>query len=77
MNFYRLAVGDVLGLTPPEIDSTDRKLSENLIRILLQMRIEARQKNDFEMADKIRNDLAALGIEVKDTREGFEWKLTS
>ena len=27
------------------------------------------------MADRIRNELIALGFEIKDTKDGFEWKL--
>jgi cysteinyl-tRNA synthetase len=27
------------------------------------------------LSDKIRDDLAALGFEVKDTKDGFTWRL--
>lgn len=74
--FYRVAVYEILGMEVPEKPDGDEALSESLIRFLLQMRIDARQKKDFELADRIRDEMAGLGIEVKDTKDGFEWKLT-
>jgi cysteinyl-tRNA synthetase len=75
-SFYRLAVNEILGLNAPEVEKGDNTLSESLIRFLLQMRIDARQRKDFALADRIRDEMAALGIEVKDTKNGFEWKRT-
>jgi cysteinyl-tRNA synthetase len=45
------------------------------VDMLLQMRLEAKQNKDWAASDKIRNELTALGFEIKDTKEGFEWKL--
>ena len=45
------------------------------IDMLLQMRLEAKQNKDWATSDKIRNELTALGFEIKDTKDGFEWKL--
>ena len=45
------------------------------IDLLLQMRLEAKQNKDWATSDKIRNELTALGFEIKDTKDGFEWKL--
>ena len=73
-NFYKIAVGELLGLSSAKGNDADHTLNENLIRILLQMRIDARQRKDFALADRIRDELAGQGIEIKDTREGFEWK---
>jgi cysteinyl-tRNA synthetase len=39
------------------------------------MRIDARKNKDFDMADRIRDEMARLGVEVMDTKDGFEWKL--
>ena len=44
---------------------------------MLQMRIDARDDKNFILADKIRDELTALGVEVKDTKDGFEWKLNA
>ncbi len=72
--FYSLAVRDILGLRPPEKASGGEGLAGALIDLLLQMRTEARERKDFETTDRIRDELARLGIEVKDTKDGYEWK---
>jgi len=73
--FFRLAVNDVLGLSAREKKGGDNTLMENLVKLLLQMRIDARKNKDFELADRIRDEMTRLGIEVMDTKDGFEWKL--
>jgi cysteinyl-tRNA synthetase len=39
--------------------------------------MEAKADKNWATADKIRNELNALGVEIKDTKEGFEWNLKS
>jgi cysteinyl-tRNA synthetase len=73
--FYGVAVQDILGLVPEGERSGDQELTGKLVDLLLQMRTEARNNKDFDMADRIRDEMARLGIEVMDTKEGFEWKL--
>ena len=31
---------------------------------------------DWATSDKIRNELTAMGFEIKDTKDGAEWKLS-
>jgi cysteinyl-tRNA synthetase len=45
------------------------------VDMLLQIRLQAKQNKDWVTSDKIRNELTALGFEIKDTKDGFEWKL--
>lgn len=45
------------------------------VDMLLEMRMQAKANKDWATSDKIRNELTALGFEIKDTKEGFEWKL--
>ena len=45
------------------------------IDMLLDMRQQAKQNKDWATSDKIRNELTAFGFEIKDTKDGFEWKL--
>ena len=40
---------------------------------LLEKRERAREERDFELSDKLRDELLQLGIEVRDTSEGQEW----
>ncbi len=73
--FYQLAVRDIMGLVPEGRNTDDQELTGELIKLLLQMRIDARKNKDFNMADRIRDEMARLGVEVMDTKDGFEWKL--
>ncbi len=46
---------------------------ESLMKIMLSIRDEAKQKRDFSTSDKIRDELQKLGIAVKDTKDGATW----
>ncbi|MCQ2128445.1 MAG: cysteine--tRNA ligase [Bacteroidaceae bacterium] len=45
------------------------------IDMLLELRAQAKANKDWATSDKIRDDLAAFGFEVKDTKDGATWKL--
>ena len=45
------------------------------VDMLLDMRLEAKRNKDWATSDKIRNELTALGFEIKDTKEGVEWRI--
>jgi len=47
-----------------------------LMALLIDLRSSARQNKDFAMADKIRQDLTAIGITLEDRPGGTEWSLT-
>jgi len=38
------------------------------------MRAEAKAGKDYSTSDRIREQLAALGITIKDTKEGTTWE---
>lgn len=42
--------------------------------VLLGLRADAKNRKDFATSDLIRDKLAALGISVKDTKEGVVWE---
>ena len=46
-----------------------------VVDMLLEQRMKAKANKDWTTSDKIRDELANLGFEVKDTKEGAEWKL--
>ncbi|HZZ71547.1 MAG TPA: cysteine--tRNA ligase [Pirellulales bacterium] len=69
----------VLGLFRKPIEQktgADESLVQGLMKLLLEIRSEVRQKKDFATSDKIRNALAALGVVVEDRKEGATWSLT-
>jgi len=51
----------------------DDELVEGLMQTILDLRKEAKLNKDWPTADKIRDDLGSLNIEVKDTKEGAVW----
>lgn len=55
----------------------DKKELENESEILalIEKRAQAKREKDYELADSIRNDLYAKGIELIDTREGTTYKI--
>jgi len=46
-----------------------------VVDMLLEQRMKAKANKDWTTSDMIRDNLAALGFEVKDTKDGFTWKL--
>ncbi len=61
---------DVLGLT---VEKKEEILDEE-IEALIEERQAARKAKNFARADEIRDELAAKGIVLLDTREGVKWK---
>ena len=57
--------------------SDDSALSADAIEALLEERVAAKKAKDFARADEIRDQLAADGIQIKDTREGTLWSRDS
>jgi len=75
-SLFDIFLFDILGMMPPQkADNVNVEAYSQAIDILLNMRIEAKAQKDWATADKIRNQLTALGFEIKDTKDGFEWKL--
>ncbi|WP_027126100.1 cysteine--tRNA ligase [Gelidibacter mesophilus] len=61
---------DVLGLVNvTKTENGTEKLS-GAVELLIQIRQEARENKDFSMSDKIRDELAAAGIQLNDGKEG-------
>lgn len=58
----------VLGLENEESSGHDRL--DAVIHLLVELRQQARQTKDFATADKIRDDLKEIGIQLKDEKSG-------
>ena len=72
---FRLFIEDILGLKSETEASAGNEAYKKAIDLLLNMRLEAKQNKDWATSDRIRNELTALGFEIKDTKDGFEWKI--
>ncbi|MDR0962717.1 MAG: cysteine--tRNA ligase [Mediterranea sp.] len=67
---------DLLGLQTEITSNAGREESfGKVVDMLLEERMRAKANKDWATSDKIRNELTALGFEIKDTKEGTEWKL--
>ena len=58
-----------------ETGASDMKPYEEAVDLLLEMRSKAKANKDWTTSDMIRDRLAAIGFDVKDTKNGFEWSL--
>jgi len=52
-----------------EDDSLSQKVED-----LIAKRAQAKKEKNFALADQIRDELAAMGIAIEDTRQGVKWK---
>ena len=74
--FYRDLGGEVLGIVPERAESAaDAAREDGLVRLLIDLRAEARAKKDWGTGDTIRNRLKELGVVLEDRADGTTWKL--
>ena len=66
-----VALCEVLGLNRQEEEKQDEDAEK--IEALIAKRTEAKKNKDFATADAIRDELSAMGITIKDTRQGVQW----
>ena len=68
-----LFVFDILGLRDDLAGDNSQMLS-SVFDMILNIRMEAKNAKDWATSDKIRDGLAAIGIKVKDRKDGFDWE---
>ena len=68
-----LFVFDILGLRDDLAGDNSQMLS-SVVDMILNIRMEAKNAKDWATSDKIRDGLAAIGIKVKDRKDGFDWE---
>ncbi|WP_343485629.1 cysteine--tRNA ligase [Allomuricauda sp. d1] len=68
-------VFDILGLQPQETSNSHSEKLEGVVNLLISLREQARQNRDFETSDKIRDELAVLGVQLKDGKEGTTFSI--
>ncbi|MEE1174239.1 MAG: cysteine--tRNA ligase [Paludibacteraceae bacterium] len=72
---FKLFIEDIFGLQSESSSANGNEAYKKAIDLLLNMRLEAKRNKDWGTSDKIRNELTALGFNIKDTKDGFEWSL--
>ncbi len=74
---FQLFLFDILGVKAEgETTAATSEPFEKALDLLLELRKEAKANKDWATSDLIRNKLTEIGFEVKDTKEGMEWKLS-
>ena len=63
-------VYDVLGLEDEKASDSNNDKLEGTVNMLIEMRKQARDNKNFALSDQIRDQLIALGIQLKDGKEG-------
>ena len=74
--YIALQMDRVLGMKLDEIKAPAAELSEEEMAVVKE-RETARAEKDWKRADVLRNKLLEMGIEIKDTPSGTEWKKRS
>ncbi|MHA2357568.1 MAG: cysteine--tRNA ligase [Candidatus Heimdallarchaeaceae archaeon] len=66
----------VLGLFEDIGNYHSMEMVEKLVKLLIEIRTEFRKEKNWEMSDKIRDDLKQVGITLEDTPKRILWKLS-
>ena len=75
-SIINLYVFDILGLRNEKAaEAGGKDMVSPLVDMLLTMRMEAKANKDWATSDKIRDNLTAIGIRVKDRKDGFDWEI--
>jgi len=56
--------------TVKEEEGENMELTKKLIELLIKLRSQARSEKNFKLSDEIRDELKALGVEIKDNKDG-------
>lgn len=67
---------DVIGIKNERNSSNNADKLEGVVEMLITMRKEARANKNFQLSDEIRDNLLALGIQLKDGKEGTSFSIS-
>ena len=74
---FHLFLFDILGMQDTVVAAgANTEAFGKAVDLLLTIRKQAKDNKDWATSDKIRNELTAMGFEIKDTKDGAEWKLS-
>lgn len=69
-------VFEVLGLESKSMHANDSSKLSGVVELLIELRNDARANKDFTTSDKIRDQLTALGIQLKDGKDGTTFSVS-
>ena len=71
---FDIFIFELLGIKNEIVENNDQ-LIDQLMNTILILRKEAKQNKDWTTADRIRDELGKININIKDTKDGAEWNL--
>jgi len=75
--FLESTAVEVLGIMNFDVEdeSANKDFDVNFIQQKIDQRTEAKKEKNYSLADKIRDDLNELGVELKDSKDGTTYKI--
>ncbi|PCJ25509.1 MAG: cysteine--tRNA ligase [Flavobacteriales bacterium] len=70
---YNTFVFEILGLKIEHVNSSNDKLANALMDVIINIRNQSKEKKDWETADLIRNELKRLNISINDGKDSSTW----
>jgi len=64
----------IFGVNIEGVAASEPKALEDLVELIIKLRDEARKRNDWKAADKIREKLSSMNISIEDSPEGTKWQ---
>ncbi|MCX6300772.1 MAG: cysteine--tRNA ligase [Bacteroidia bacterium] len=74
-SLFRTFVFEILGLKDEEAGKSNDKLTGDLMKIIINLRQDAKDRKEWGISDKIREELKKTGIILKDMKDGAEWEV--
>ena len=75
-SLFHAFVFDIFGLKAEnQADSGNSEVLNEVVDLLMKLRMDAKANKDWATSDKIRNELAAIGFDIKDGKDGVSWEL--
>jgi len=62
-------------ISPRDQEFVTKSIGIQRLNALIEERLEARNNKQFEESDRIRDELAKMGVVLKDTKDGTTWEI--
>ena len=74
---YEKLVFGILGLKDEATGEIHSGITEDLMKIIINLRQEAKERKEWEVCDRIRAELKKIGISINDLKDGVSWEIDS
>ena len=68
-------IDQVFGLKDESDEASQSAVLDDIMQVLINLRLQARANKDWATSDKIRDELKEAGVILKDSKEGTSWTL--